>query len=433
MPLKSFLRYTAGRTREQSERFVRAAYFGLLHRLPESSSLTQLSSQIMNGLSYGELLESILKSPEFMRRVEPDKLNDFLISTNSLKTQQSLKSLQFSGSTQKFMPGNLVYFCPAISWPLGGVKVITQHSQLINSEKLSGFSSEIFFPDDPDFHLDWFKNNAKIKREPKFNREQDIIIIPEIWALKYGSILIDNKINYAIFVQNGYYIFNEIYKGHLPSLLELKRIYNSASFILSVSDDTSACIQEAFEIPKESIYKVKPTINCSIFRPKKGKKKNIISYMPRKLSLHADWIINQLTINPQMNWEVLPIDGADEETVAKALSTSKIFLSFSDREGFSMPPLEASLCGNSVIGYTGEGAKEYWNTTLFKEVESGNLQVFLQTVLDEIKLLSDHEFLDIETIEKIEALDLLRNRYSSEQEAMGLSETLDSIKISKFG
>ncbi len=98
-----------------------------------------------------------------------------------------------------------------------------------------------------------------------------------------------------------------------------------------------------------------------------------------------------------------------------------------------MPPLEASLCGNSVIGYTGEGAKEYWNTTLFKEIESGNLQVFLQTVLDEIKLLSDHEFLDVETTEKNEALDLLRNRYSSEHEAMGLSETLDSIKITKFG
>ena len=36
----------------------------------------------------------------------------------------------------------------------------------------------------------------------------------------------------------------------------------------------------------------------------------------------------------------------------------KIFLSFSSLEGLGLPPVEAALAGNHVIGYTGEGGNE---------------------------------------------------------------------------
>lgn len=39
---------------------------------------------------------------------------------------------------------------------------------------------------------------------------------------------------------------------------------------------------------------------------------------------------------------------------------SRIFLSFSDLEGLGLPPIEAALCGNYVIGYHGGGGREYW-------------------------------------------------------------------------
>ena len=45
------------------------------------------------------------------------------------------------------------------------------------------------------------------------------------------------------------------------------------------------------------------------------------------------------------------------------LSKSKIFLSFSNLEGIGIPPIEAALAGNKVIGYTGGGGIEYWKLT----------------------------------------------------------------------
>lgn len=432
MPLKKIYNVISGKTQAQAERFIRDVYFGLLHRLPEQSNLDFLSSKIMGGMSYQDVLEAILKSPEFMRKVPPNEFNDFLKLIGSSQESSDTSGFTFSGSSEKYSPSNLIYFCPAIAWPLGGVKVLVRHSEMINSTNLAGFRSEVFFPESQVFNLDWFEHNAKIKRNTNFNIEQDIIIIPEMWALKYGSELINKKIQYAIFVQNGYYIFDEIYKGHAPSLHNLNAIYNQASFIFSISDDTTLCIQEAFKIPRQRIFKLNPSFNSSLFKYENCKKKNIISYMPRKLSQHSSWIINQLSLKTNFDWKVLPIDGASEIDVAEGMRSSKIFLSFSDREGFSMPPLEASLCGNSVIGYTGEGAKEYWREPLFKEIQPGNLRGFLAAIIQETKVLSNLDFLDIDGPQKKEALEILKNEYSSQQEAIRMARIFTTIKSMIF-
>jgi hypothetical protein len=62
-------------------------------------------------------------------------------------------------------------------------------------------------------------------------------------------------------------------------------------------------------------------------------------------------------------------------------------MSFSHFEGCPLPPLEAALCGNQVIGYTGQGAKEYWDPQVFTEIESGDVIQFAQAVLDKIQAL----------------------------------------------
>jgi hypothetical protein len=428
MLLKKIIALLTGRTRAKSERLVRAAYFGLLHRLPELTNLDALASKLVDGMDYSDLLESILKSPEFMRTVPPRELNDFLATIETEPKKHEIKSFKFHGDVKNFHPHNLIYFAPAIAWPLGGVKVLVRHSEIINADKLCGLRSELFFPEDHNFNLDWFKHNAKIKRDINFNVEEDIIIIPEVWALKYGSELLNKDIKYAIFVQNGYYIFDEIYQGDPPSLLNLKRIYQGAAFILSVSDDTTNCIRAAFQITDDRMFKVMPSVNSLFFKHQRGEKKNIITYMPRKLSQHANWLINQITFKDNSGWEILPIDGQNEETVANFLRSSKIFLSFSDREGFSLPPLEASFCGNSVIGYTGEGAKEYWDNVLFKEIDAGNLRKFLSEILKEMERLKSQEFLDIDHEKKEQTLNLLRNKYSSEQEKDRLAEVLTLIR-----
>jgi glycosyltransferase involved in cell wall biosynthesis len=81
------------------------------------------------------------------------------------------------------------------------------------------------------------------------------------------------------------------------------------------------------------------------------------------------------------------LDKVDEATVAAMLSASSIFLSFSDFEGLPLPPLEAALAGNLVIGYTGQGAREYWEAPNFLEINQGDIQGFVAATCKAIEAI----------------------------------------------
>lgn len=71
----------------------------------------------------------------------------------------------------------------------------------------------------------------------------------------------------------------------------------------------------------------------------------------------------------------------NEKQVAEILSRSSIFMSFGDIEGLSLPPLEAAFSGNIVVGYTGQGAHEYFRKPVFREVHNGNFINFCKSVV----------------------------------------------------
>ena len=52
------------------------------------------------------------------------------------------------------------------------------------------------------------------------------------------------------------------------------------------------------------------------------------------------------------------------------------FLSFSNFEGIGIPPVEAALCGNKVIGYT--GGVGILEGKIFKKIESGEISDFIK-------------------------------------------------------
>ena len=63
----------------------------------------------------------------------------------------------------------------------------------------------------------------------------------------------------------------------------------------------------------------------------------------------------------------------------------KIFLSFSNFEGVGLPPIEAALSGNKVIGYVGGGGSEYWKKPIFIKVENGEIEDFAKKIISNIK------------------------------------------------
>jgi len=403
------------RNRRELERFVKVVYEVLLRRSIDSESLIGHVESLLDGMRPSQFIENIGTSEEFKLAT------GYSLSRNEIG--DSSPSLEFIGNNYDYESvKRVIYFAPSIKREIGGIKVIVRHSEIINQIS-SEIISEVFFPQNINTKIHWFEHNAKIKTDALFDARKDFIIVPEIWSIKYGEYLSALKIRYGIFVQNGYDIFAGGDLVDDDRVNAIKIAYENATVILTISDDTTTCVSLAFPDIANKVIQLTTSIDTHLFRCDK-KKENIISFMPRKLTVQSSWLHAQLKLLGDKNWEILPIVGLNEQSVAEVLSISKIFLSFSDREGLSLPPLEAALSGNLVIGYTGEGAEEYWHGNLFKKIESGNLINFRAELIKEmIDKKSDDRFAAFLN-DSAEQISFLKKKYSSSEERIRISKFL---------
>ena len=312
---------------------------------------------------------------------------------------------------------NIIYILPAHKSASGGSKVIYQHSELINKFKINNVSSHIlhlkkkkiekiflslkkrmfsipskkygwrskemkavksFTPSSS-----WSKNKILIKKDMNFNPNTDFVILPEIWAHFANDFLIKKKIKYSIFVQ-GFYHMNSFYDHK-----KLFESYRSAEFIITTSEETYKCLEYIFPNKKNKILKVNLSFDHKKFRIP-DKKNNLITFMPRKLSDHFHILSLFLFDKLPKKWKLESLNNLDEKKLFLKLSKSKIFLSFSYAEGFGMPPLEAAIAGNKVIGYTGGGGKEYWQKPIFEEIQTGDIKSFSEKILNAVNNLPEN-------------------------------------------
>ena len=99
-----------------------------------------------------------------------------------------------------------------------------------------------------------------------------------------------------------------------------------------------------------------------------------------------------------------------------------IFLSFSHLEGTGIPPIEAALSGNKIIGYTGGGGNSYWKKPIFTKVENGEINDYGQKVLNFIKKYNSKWIKD--TYKQRAKLSLI---YSEESEKQSLKKLTKHI------
>ncbi len=306
---------------------------------------------------------------------------------------------------------NLIYLLPEMKGASGGAKVIYNHSLKLNSlkknvsssvihlkkkfsykietslskkfnifnEKYSGWNpnkmrvSKFFSPS-----KNWFNKDVNLKKKFSLNKDTDFLIIPEIWSHFSEDLELKKKgINYGIFIQ-GFYHMNST-----SNYKKLKSAYKNAKIILISSDYNIKCFKEMFPEFKNKILRINFSINSK--KLKIQKKTNTITYMPRKLPDHSQLLLFYLKNLLPNNWKIIPLHNVSENYLIKSLSHSKFFLSFSNLEGLGVPPIEAALSGNKVIGYVGGGGVEYWKEPMFKKIENGDISKFGQMLLYEIK------------------------------------------------
>lgn len=303
---------------------------------------------------------------------------------------------------------NIIYLLPELKTASGGAKVIYNHSIILNKlnklkisskvvhlkkkisyklktsitkrinffdNKISGWDakqmkvSKNFKPD-----LKWFNKTIFVDHNIEFNKKNDFIIIPEIWShFAVDLDFIKKDIKYAIFVQ-GFYHMNST-----NDFLKVKKAYENAKIILTVSNYNINYLKDIFPKIKNKILKINLSINSNSFKIKK--KENLITYMPRKLSDHAILLKFYLKNLLPKNWKIIPLINVSQKKLQNSLSKSKIFLSFSHLEGTGLPPIEAALSGNKVIGYTGGGGSEYWKEPIFTKIENGEIRNFGKKIL----------------------------------------------------
>lgn len=205
--------------------------------------------------------------------------------------------------------------------------------------------------------------------------QNDWIVIPEIWAFELGPRL--RGLRKVIFNQNAYYTF-------MGSTLKPGNAYcpytdPETKATIVVSDDSLRYLSHAF--PGANI--LRHVYNCDPkgllnFVPQEQKTARI-AFMPRKNFGDALQVFQILHYCKAMTgWEVQSIDNMSAEAVAEALKESAIFFSFGYPEGFSLPPAEAMLCGCIVIGYHGNGGREYFTADRGFPIDVGRIVEFAQ-------------------------------------------------------
>ena len=304
---------------------------------------------------------------------------------------------------------NIIYLIPELKNPTGGAKVIYNHSNILNKLNNKISSQIIHLKKKLSYKLEssilkrvnvlnnknsgwdvtkmkvsknfkpstkWQNKNISVGKNLNFDYKKDFIILPEIWShFAVDLDLIKKNINYSIFVQ-GFYHMNST-----DNFIKIKSAYENAKFIITVSDYSVNYLKKMFPSMKNKIVK----INLSVNKIKIAKKANLITFMPRKLKDHSNLLFFYLKEMLPKNWKVVPLINLSEKKLFETLSKSKIFLSFSHLEGTGIPPIEAALSGNKVIGYDGGGGSTYWKKPLFTKIENGEIGIFGQKIIQNIK------------------------------------------------
>ena len=322
---------------------------------------------------------------------------------------------------------SIIYICPTgKNKPIGGIKIIYRHVEILSKLLPKEAESKIFHFENFNFKCDWFPHNVNFKKNSTFDSSKEFVIIPEWMAVYHAKILQKANIKYGIFVQNGFYLNTKPENNFSDE--EINEAYEKAKIIISNSDEVTECIKLTFPKSLDKIFRINIAVDNMKFQYTEEiakNKENLITYMGRKNRNHANKLLFILKQHLPKSWKIKILDNFTEFEVINFLKKSKIFLSFSELEGFGLPPVEAALSGNSVIGYTGESGKEYWNPPIFDEVFSGDIRTFANKVINKVKDFDKNGYV----LDKFKThVSKLAAKYSVEKERRSLLSLIELMK-----
>ena len=318
---------------------------------------------------------------------------------------------------------------PDIRKPIGGVKQMHRFAEALNA---CGRQATLI-QERADFHPGWFESKVETtsftewKKRQDLNRLIDVVVLPETFLPTiphYGPGLAK-----LLFNQNGAYSFGlKKGDGFPENPQSVLKLYHHPELVhaLCVSVHDQKLLTSGFGLGKQKVSRIINAIETTVFKPS-GKKKRILSYMPRKNNRDASIVTALLKEQPWFkNWRLQPIHGLPQSEVANLLQNSVGFLSFGHPEGFGLPLAEAAACGCALIGYSGLGGREIFRLAKEREVgwevEFGDWHGFIESIE---KLVHHVEQRPKSVLDQIEHLsENVRKRYSQEAMIQSVEDAL---------
>ena len=298
-----------------------------------------------------------------------------------------------------------VYFLiPDHPEPSGGIRVIYRHVDILNAAGIDAFVLHWR----PGFRCSWFDNATKVTDcvHAKI-RQGDLLVVAEIDVDLLSNL--PKPLAYVIFNQNSHLTWR-----HAPERIAC--CYRPGSGLIrtvTVSRHNQRMLEMAFG--EGLVERIHLSIDGALFHPGGRPRTRSIAYMPRRGHESARQVIEILRARGSLrDWELLPLDGLSHAEVAAYLRTTRIFLAFTQHEGFGLPAAEAMACGNYVVGNHGFGGSEFFRPEFSATVESGDVVGFVEAV--EAAIASERADPDWCRDRGLVASHFIRSEYSVERE-----------------
>jgi hypothetical protein len=276
-------------------------------------------------------------------------------------------------------PGSttVYYLTPDAVKPSGGVRVIYRHVDVLNALGIPA----VVLHTRSGYRCGWFANTTRVAGVADVKlRPSDILVVPEYYGPGVDRIPTGPLV--VVFNQRAYTTFELIpYEATRPGAPYAG--LNRLAALLTVSEDNVSLLRYAF--PTIPVQLARQVIDPAVFRPGTPGERRIAfttSRRPREREALLHILRSRGVIT---GWELVPIEGRSEAQTAELLRSAPLFLSFSEREGFGLPPAEAMACGAYVIGYTGMAGRDFFDPAFSSPVPEGDLLAFARAVEDAVQ------------------------------------------------
>jgi hypothetical protein len=295
------------------------------------------------------------------------------------------------------------FICPDYDVPSGGIRVIYRFVDILNS---AGISSSIVHRSRR-FRCTWFENETVVLGAKDVRLQKgDLLVIPE-WYRQLIPLLSDG-VAHIVLNQNAYETFTEVpyERGKDAGVIGADTIG-----IVGTSEDNLRYLRLCF--PGERIDAIRLSIDTDLFQPEV--KTKTITYMPRKRLKELNQILHLLEHRHSLEgWELVPIIRASEIEVAQRLGNAAIFMALSEREGITLPVLEALASGCVVVGFQGGNGEEYMKPDVGAPIADGDITSFVAALENEMDRWVKQDEAQLEMTRR--GVAMVKSQYTRERE-----------------